>query len=127
MAVSFNSESVFNLKPIPLSEIQSDVRGLLVQGEECVQAFKTVRDQLVFTNKRIISVDIQGITGKRKSFARMPYAKVQYFSVQTPGFLELIPDSELFLMFSNGATAKFEFKGNTDIGQLGRLISEYIL
>ncbi len=127
MAVSFNSESVFNLKPIPLSEIQNDVRGLLVQGEECVQAFKTVRDQLVFTNKRIISVDIQGITGKRKSFASMPYAKVQYFSVQTPGFLELIPDSELFLMFSNGATAKFEFKGNTDIGQLGRLISEYIL
>ena len=127
MAVSFNSESVFNLKPIPLSEIQNDVRGLLVQGEECVQAFKTVRDQLVFTNKRIISVDIQGITGKRKSFASMPYAKVQYFSVQTPGFLELIPDSELFLMFSNGATAKFEFKGNTDIGQLGRMISEYIL
>ena len=91
MAVSFNSESVFNLKPIPLSEIQNDVRGLLVQGEECVQAFKTVRDQLVFTNKRIISVDIQGITGKRKSFASMPYAKVQYFSVQTPGFLELFP------------------------------------
>ena len=127
MAISFNSESVFNLHPIPLSEVQNDVRGLLVRGEECVLAFKTVRDQLVFTNKRIISIDVQGITGKRKSFASMPYTKIQYFSVQTPGFLELIPDSELYVMCSNGAAAKFEFKGNTDIGQLGRLISEYIL
>ena len=76
---------------------------------------------------RIISIDVQGITGKRKSFSSMPYSKVQYFSVQTPGFAELIPDSELFLVFSSGFTAKFEFKGNVDIGKIGRMISEYVL
>ena len=90
-------------------------------------AFKTVRDQLVFTNKRIIAIDVQGITGRRKSFSSMPYSKVQFFSIQTPGFAELVPDSELFLMFSNGFTAKFEFKGNVDIGAIGRMISEYVL
>jgi len=100
---------------------------LLIDGEECVMAFQTVRDQLLFTNKRIISIDVQGFTGKRKSFSSMPYSKIQYFSIQTPGFAELIPDSELFLMFSNGATARFEFKGNTDIGKVGRMISEFIL
>lgn len=90
-------------------------------------AFQTVRDQLVFTNKRIISIDVQGLTGKRKSFGSMPYSKVQYFSVQTPGFVEIFPDSELFLMFTNGFTAKFEFKGNVDIGFIGRMISQYVL
>ena len=50
-----------------------------------------------------------------------------YFSIQTPGFLELIPDSELFIMFSNGFTARFEFKGNVDIGRIGRMISEFVL
>ncbi len=127
MAISFNQESVFNLKPMSLDEVRNDIRGLLINGEECVMAFKTVRDQLVFTNKRIISIDVQGFTGKRKSFACMPYSKIQYFSIQTPGFMELIPDSELFIMFSNGATAKFEFKGTVDIGKLGRMISEYVL
>ena len=127
MAISFNQNSVFNLKPINKQEILGEVSGLLVQGEEVVYAFQTIRDQLVFTNKRIISIDVQGITGKRKSFSSMPYSKIQYFTIQTSGFLELIPDSELFIMFSNGATAKFEFKGDTDIGKIGRVISEFIL
>ena len=127
MAVNFNQNSVFNLKPISNDAVRGEVQGLLISGEEVLYAFQTVRDQLVFTNKRIISIDVQGITGKRKSFSTMPYSKIQYFSVQTPGFVELIPDSELFLMFASGFTATFEFKGQVDIGAIGRMISEYVL
>ena len=100
---------------------------MLINGEEVLYAFQTVRDQLVFTNKRIIAIDVQGLTGKRKSFSTMPYSKIQYFSIQTPGFAELFPDSELFAMFSSGFTAQFEFKGQVDIGAIGRMISEYVL
>lgn len=127
MAISFNRESVFNLKPISLDTVRNEVNGLLVPGEQYVMAFQTIRDQVVFTNKRIISIDVQGITGSRKSYTTMPYSKIQFFGIQTPGFVELVPDSELFIMFSNGYTAKFEFKGNTDIGAIGRIISEYTL
>lgn len=127
MAVNFNQDSVFNLKPISTDEVRGEVDGLLIADEKVEFAFKTIRDQLVFTNKRIISIDVQGITGKRKSFATMPYSKIQYFSIQTPGFMELFPDSELFVMFTNGFTAKFEFKGAVDIGKIGRMLSEYVL
>lgn len=127
MAINFNSNSAWNLSPISVNEVRDEVNGLLINGETIVQSFKTVRDQLIFTNKRIIAVDVQGITGKRKSYSSMPYSKVQFFSIQTPGFVELVPDSELFLMFSNGFTAKFEFKGGVDIGQIGRMISEFVL
>ena len=127
MAVNFNQDSVWNLKPIRVDAVKGEVNGLLIGGEEVVMAFQTVRDQLLFANKRIIAVDVQGITGKRKSFSTMPYSKIQYFSIQTPGFGELIPDSELFIMFSNTFTAKFEFKGGVDIGKIGRMISEYVL
>ena len=127
MAVNFNQDSVFNLKPISNDEVRGEVDGLLIADEKVEFAFKTIRDQLVFTNKRIISIDLQGITGKRKSFATMPYSKIQYFSIQTPGFMELFPDSELFVMFTNGFTAKFEFKGAVDIGKIGRMLSEYVL
>lgn len=127
MAVSFNKDSAWNLKPISVDTVRDEVNGLLIDGENVEMAFQTVRDQLVFTNKRIISIDVQGITGKRKSFSTMPYSKIQYFSVQTPGFVELIPDAELFIMFSNTFTAKFEFKGNVDVGKIGRMISKYVL
>lgn len=127
MAISFNKESAWNLKPIDVNSVRSEVNGLLIEGEFIAAAFQTVRDQLLFTNKRVIAIDVQGITGKRKSFSSLPYSKVQFFSIQTPGFAEIIPDSELFMMFSNGYTAKFEFKGNVDIGQIGRMISEYVL
>ena len=127
MAVNFNQDSVWNLKPIRVDAVKGEVNGLLIGGEEVVMAFQTVRDQLIFTNKRIIAVDVQGITGKRKSFSTMPYSKIQYFSIQTPGFAELVSDSELYLMFSNGFTAKFEFRGSVDIGALGRTISTYVL
>lgn len=127
MAVNFNQNSVFNLKPIDLEAIRNEVSGLLIEGETPLLAFQTIRDQLVFTNKRIISIDVQGITGKRKSYASMPYKKIQFFAVQTKGFMEIFPDSELYIMFSNGFTATFEFKGNVDIGAIGRMISEFVL
>lgn len=127
MAINFNKDSVFDLKPITPQELDRDVSSLLIEGEKIATAFKTVRDQLVFTNKRIISIDVQGITGKRKSYSSMPYSKVQFFTIQSQGFLELFPDSELFLMFTNGFTATFEFKGKVNIAGIGRMLSEYIL
>lgn len=125
--INFNRESAWDLKPIDVSDVRAEVNGLLIDGERIAMAFKTVRDQLIFTNKRIISIDVQGITGKRKSFSTLPYSKIQFFAIQTPGFAELIPDSELYIQYASGFTAKFEFKGQTDIGQIGRLISEYVL
>ncbi len=127
MAINFNQNSVFNLKPIGVDSVRNEVQRLLVNGEEVLYAFQTVRDQLLFTNKRIIAIDVQGLTGKKKSYSTMPYSKIQYFSIQTPGFIEFFPDSELYLMFSSGFTATFEFKGQVDIGAIGRMISEFVL
>ncbi len=127
MSINFNQNSVWNLKPIAVSAIRNEVRELLIDGEDAVMAFKTMRDQLIFTNRRIIAIDVQGLTGRRKAFTSLPYSKVQYFSVQTPGFAELFPDSELFLMFNNGFTATFEFRECVDIGKIGRMISEFVL
>ena len=125
--INFNKNSAWNLTPINTADVLSEVNGLLIPGETIVSAFKTVRDQLIFTNERIISVDVQGLTGKKKSFSSLPYSKVQFFGIQTPGFMEIIPDSELVLAFANGFTATFEFKGGVDIGAIGRSISEFVL
>ena len=126
MSINFNKNSVFNLSPIQTSEVNKNVHGMLCSGEEIIIAFKTVRDQLIFTNKRIISVDIQGITGKRISFSSLPYKAVQFFVIQTPG-IEIVPDAEIELVFANGTVATFEIKGKFDIMILNKLLSEKIL
>lgn len=88
--INFTKDTVFNLKPIDEKDIQRDLVGLFINGEKVIGAYKTIRDQVIFTNKRIITIDVQGITGKRKDYSTLPYSKIQYFSVQTPGFAEML-------------------------------------
>ncbi len=114
-----------NLKAIKASEIRSEVFTLLMPGEEVVASFATVRDQVVFTTKRIFVVNVQGITGKKVAYFSYPYSKVQYFGVETAGFMDI--DSELVVAFSNGSMLQFDFKSSVDIRKLSTIISEYIL
>ena len=88
---------------------------------------QAAREFVVFTGKRVMVLDVQGITGSRKSITSLPYSRVQYFSVRTPGFGELIPESELQLVFFGGYTAKFAFKGNIDIEKLTAAVAAQVL
>ena len=54
-----------NLKEIPQNKVRSEINMLLVPGETIVQCFQTVRDQVIFTSKRVIVVNVQGLTGKK--------------------------------------------------------------
>ena len=103
MSVSFNQDSVFNLKPISLDDVRGELQGLLIEGESAVMAFRTVRDQLVFTNKRIVSIDVQGITGRRKSFTSMPYSKIQFFCALRT-FYNLVEGICYILFYHTGFT-----------------------
>lgn len=98
---------------------------LLIEGEHVVSCFKAVRDFVVFTNKRLIAVNVQGITGKKRDFTSLPYSKVQAFSVESAGNFDL--DAELDLWFSGLGKVRLEFKGNADIRQLGHMIATYVL
>lgn len=116
---------LMNLKEISVSEIKQEAVQLLVPDEEIVAAFKTVRDQVLFTSKRIFVINVQGITGKKTSYFSYPYSKIQYFGIETAGVLDI--DSELVVAFSNGAVLQFDFKSKVDIKRISALISGFIL
>lgn len=117
--------NLMNLKAMDVSEVRPEVGELLVPGERMVQAFKTVRDQVIFTDKRLFVVNVQGVTGKKVAYFSYPYAKVQYYGVETAGVLDI--DSELVLAFSDGAHLQLDFKSRVDIRQISQMISGYIL
>jgi hypothetical protein len=123
--IDFSNGSLFKLQQIDPGSIATELQPLLVQGEQLVSAFKGVRDFVVFTNKRAIAVNAQGITGKKRDYTSLPYSKVQAFSVETSGHFDL--DAELDLWFSGLGKVRFEFKGKVDIRTLANLIGMYVL
>ena len=122
------SNSVFKLRSISESDVIKDIRTFMLPDENIVSAFRSGRDQVVFTDKRIIALDVKGITGSRKEFSTLPYSKIVHFTVQTPGFLEFNNDSELVVAYPNGALIQFEFSGrNVNILEIAQIISRYVL
>ncbi|MCC8075634.1 MAG: PH domain-containing protein [Clostridiales bacterium] len=122
--IDFNNGSFVKLRKDSTVR-ERGVAALLIPGEEVLGSYTALRDYVVFTNKRVISVNIQGITGKKKDYTSMPYSKVSVFSVETSGTLDL--DSELELYFSGVGKVTFEFTGASDIVAIGQAISMYVL
>jgi Bacterial PH domain len=123
--IDFANGSFVKLSAVNVSEVGAGVSDLLIPGEQVLQAFKAMRDYVVFTDKRLIAVNVQGMTGKKKDFTSLPYSKVQAFSVETAGTFDL--DAELDLWFSGLGKVHLEFKGNADIRGLAQLIAGYVL
>lgn len=123
--IDFQNGSFFKLSPVDPATLMPRVGPLLVEGENIIAAFKAIRDSVVFTNKRVISINVQGITGKKVDFTSLPYSKVQAYSVETAGTFDL--DCELDLFFSGIGQVRFELKGNCDILGLSKLIASYVL
>lgn len=79
--MDFSENSVFKLKKINVSDVNKNVAKLLLPDEQIISAYKTIRDQVIFTNKRIIPIDVHGLTGTKQEFFTLPYSKVLYFGV----------------------------------------------
>ncbi|MDR0974377.1 MAG: PH domain-containing protein [Ruminococcus sp.] len=101
------------------------IKPILIDGEYIIEAYQTIRDGVIFTNKRVIAINVEGVTGKKRDITTLPYRKIQSFSVETSGVIDI--DSELQLYFSGLGMVCFEFSGNSKILEICKVISEYIL
>lgn len=117
--------NTFNLTEINIEKVRKEVMNFLLRDEEIIQAFETIRDQVVFTSKRIFVINVQGITGKKIAYISYPYSKIQYFGIETAGMLDI--DNELIIAFNDGNKLSFDFKRGVDIIEISKTISEFIL
>lgn len=126
ISTGINLDSNFmNLKAIDVKEVRPEVSNLMVNDENIIFAFQTIRDQVIFTNRRIFVVNVKGVTGKKVAYFSYPYSKIQYYGIETAGLLDI--DSELIIAFSNGEVLQFDFKANVDIKTISTMIAQYIL
>ena len=98
---------------------------LLIEGEGIQSSFKGSRDMVVFTNKRLIVVNVQGMTGKKRDYTSLPYSKIQAFSVESAGSFDR--DTELEMYFSGLGKVRLEFDAKFDVKAFNRFLGSYIL
>jgi hypothetical protein len=98
-----------NASEADASEINAELSEVLADNEQVMHAYKMVRDLYVFTNKRMIAIDKQGVTGKKVDYLSIPYKSIVQFNVQTAGNFDT--DCELKIWVSGqGKSIDIEIK-----------------
>ncbi|MFC7363978.1 MULTISPECIES: PH domain-containing protein [Bhargavaea] len=104
--------------------IPDDVENLLIDGEEAVVAYKTVRDVAVVTNKRFIISDKQGLTGKKVEVYTIPFNSINMYSTENAGKLDFNAEIELW---TRAGKMKINLGRGVDIRKLDKIIAQAIL
>lgn len=99
---------------------------LLIDGEIIEAGFVVARDTLLFTNKRLIVVEIQGISGRQLEYLSVPYGSIVKFSVQTGGSFDL--NAELKLWIGN-ETVPMEkrFTSELNVYEVQKILASHVL
>jgi hypothetical protein len=108
------------------SEVAQELEPILLPGEQVGAAFRVMRDMLVFTDRRLVSIDRQGLTGKKVDYRSVPYSSITMFSKESAGVFDM--DAELKLWVRGLETPLvFHFNKDAPINDVYRLVSEHIL
>lgn len=123
--IDFNNKSILKMKKVADTSFFNMISPILIQNETIVGSYQSMRDGVVFTNMRIIAINVQGVTGKKKDFTSIPYSKIQVFSTESSGVFDM--DSELEIWISSVGRIKFEFTGSSNVSAICKMISAYVL
>ncbi|WP_316820995.1 PH domain-containing protein [Pedobacter gandavensis] len=108
-------------------QLNKDYQKLLTEGETIELGFKLLRDTFIFTTKRLILVDVQGLTGSKTEFMSVSYKSISRFSVETSGTFDL--DAELRIWISGEAlpSIKKRFNKSVNVFDVQNVLAFHVL
>lgn len=104
--------------------VEEQLEKLLAPGEAVELAYQLVRDLTVLTNRRIILVDKQGITGKRTEYVSIPYRSIVKFTIETVGHFDIDADVTLYLS-DHFDPVKLELRRSGDVSDMMKIIAHH--
>ncbi|MFI5677217.1 PH domain-containing protein [Streptomyces cellulosae] len=114
-----------NAHTVDPGQAQQDYARLLGAGEQVQAAYQLVRDVILFTDRRLILVDKQGITGKKVEYHSVPYRSITHFAVETAGTFDL--DAELKIWVSgNSVPIEKTFTKGVDIYEVQAILTQFV-
>jgi hypothetical protein len=115
-----------NAGVVDQDKLSSNYGRLLTEGESIEVGFVVLRDTFIFTNKRLILVDIQGLTGNKIDYLSVPYGKITKFSIETAGMFDL--DAELKIWVgSDPVPISKKFNKGVNIYDLQKVLANHTL
>jgi len=114
-----------NSSSVDVKAVAEELKDVLFPGEEVEQAYKIIRDMIVFTNKRLILVDKQGITGKKVEYHSIPYKSISHFSTETAGTFDMDAEMKIYISSSETPIEK-TFKKGSSIADVQKLLAYYV-
>ena len=115
-----------NASKIDPSVIQDEFSQILAAGERVEHAYQLIRDYFVFTDKRFVLVDKQGLTGSKVAYHSIPYRSITHFSIETGGTFDL--DAELKIWISSTAEPiQKRFNKWLSIYEVQAVLASYVL
>jgi hypothetical protein len=115
-----------NATEVSIESLSKEFAPILCENEQILEAFEVIRDKWIFTNKRLILLDIQGLTGKKREYLSIPYRSINYFRVETAGTLD--DDCEISIWVRGMETPlKKELSRKIDVKRLQRKLAECVL
>ena len=115
-----------NASEVNLENVRKEYDSILSSTEKIEKAYRLVRDMFIFTNKRLILVDKQGVTGKKTEYHSIPYKSITHFSIETAGHFDL--DADLKIWISGTALPiEKQFNSSINVYELQKVLAEYCL
>lgn len=109
------------------NKVEEQLRDVLVPGEQVELAFALIRDLIVFTEKRLILVDKQGMTGKKTSYKSIPYRSISRFTVETSGHFDLDAELKIWISSAMEPAEILQFKSDKNIVQIQQALAAAVL
>ena len=108
-------------------ELAKEYAKLLTNSEAIEVGFKLIRDVFIFTNKRLILVDRQGITGKKVEYMSILYKSISRFSIETAGHFDMDAELKIWVSSEVNPSISKRFNKQVNIYDLQRVLAEHVL
>ena len=113
-----------NASEVSSEKLTDKYNRLLVSNEVVELGFKLFRDVFMFTNKRLILIDVQGLTGSKIEYKSMPYKNISRFSLETAGTFDLDAELKIWISSENMPTVSKKFNKNVDVYEVQKFLAE---
>ena len=115
-----------NASKIDASKIQAEFSQILAPGEKVEHAYQLIRDYFVFTDKRFVLVDKQGMTGSKVEYHSIPYRSITHFSIETAGAFDLDAELKIWIAGKQLPVQK-QFNKRLSIYEAQSVLASYVL
>ena len=124
--MGFLSGLMGNASEVDVAKLQTEFAQVLTEGERIEKAFQLIRDMFVFTDKRLIFVNRQGLSGSKVEYQSIPYRSITRFSIETAGTFDLDAELKIWLT-GNPAPVQLQFNKKLSIYAVQSVLAGYVL